>query len=256
MKILLFILFIPLLGFSQVSSIKSTEYLEKARQKTYLWLINGQEIIPNTDFQDVKINFPEADTIIFFNNQHSKTKIDTVITRLAVGEKYVFTISCCNDNYNIYNEKTYLFIQNKLEDIYNDSLPQVYKDSIFAEYVKVFGNVKIEVTNIPKTDSLIVFADYEMFAYGNVLITEHNSISSSLLVGDFTNRHYDILFVKYDNKVKWRRFEQRMLEAHEFEYYNKLSIIKEINVRVFESETALVKMDYLTNKVEIKFEKN
>lgn len=255
MKVLLFILFTPLLSFSQVSSIKSTEHLEKTRKETYLWLINGQKIIPNSEFQDIKVNFPEVDTIIFFNNHHSKSKVDTVITRLTVGEKYVFTISCCDDNYKIYNQKTYSFIQNKYEDIYNDSLSQDYKNSIFAEYVKVFGNVKIEVVNIPKTDSLIVFTDYEMFAYGNVFTTEYNFATSKLSVGDFTNRHNDILFVEYDNNVKWRKYKQRQVESDDFEFYNKLSIIKRINIRVFENETALLKMDYLTRQVEITFEK-
>ncbi len=246
-------MFLPFASFSQICSIKATEHLEATRKETYKWLINGQELIPNSEFQVVKINFPKLDTIIFFNNHHSRSKTDTVITRLTSDNKYVFTISCCNDNYKIYNEKTYFFILDKYEDIYNDSLPQSYKDSIFSEYKDRFGNLKIEVINIPKTDSLIVFPDFEMYAYGHVLDSEYNLTNEKLEIGDFTNRHYDILFVQYDNKVNWRKFDERKLETEDDQFYKKLTIIKELNIRVFNDETALLIFNYKTKNIQIKF---
>jgi hypothetical protein len=259
MKKIFILLNLLFIGFSMSgqSKIEFCKYLLKQTDKTLQWRINGITFSP---MNDEVIIYPHAngiDTIYFQETRFSKTKYDTVFSKIPNGVELVMKIGCCEDMFDLITKEDYEEQKRTLL-----TYPMLDFDSLNLSLLQ-FGKIKFEILNKPISDTLIcVFAGTLSISQMITIEKEYGWIEPCRT--GYIDNIIDIYIIKLNESVHFETIEFEDFECakgidivewnvNKWPLDPKI-IIKKFGLRLFNNEKVIVQYDYLTNELFLKFD--
>lgn len=242
------------------SKIVFCNYLLEETERTLQWTINGVTFNPITDGVTIYPHEKGMDTIYFQETRASKTKFDTVFSRIPNGQELIMTIGCCDDKFDIirkedFEKRSHLFLTEPSLDF--DSL-----DMTLLE----FGILKFVILNKPLSDTLLC-AYVGEFSMGQ-MITENKDYGwvEPCKVG-YIDNVIDIYIIRVDKNIEFEIINDDFKNEYECNkgidivwwgqkdkeksWKKDLEILKQFGLRLFNNERVIIQYDYLTGKIQL-----
>ncbi len=237
--------------YSQTKFYISHELKESCDSSIYLewpdfkWIINGTQLFPNDSLKIINTNFPDIDTIIFYdaNSTHS---LRTIYTRFNPTNDYIQTNAMWYKDFNIYEKSLW---DSSIYKMYDFSNGKRNADSIYYS-TRYSEKVNFKVKNFQKDDSLFLFyghpTDSQYFT-GHLLTNSKIKIITPQT--DFLeSRNYHIILAKIKPNARIMQYEETDLTVTinlidlEILYYSQ--------IRLFENTKCNLIYNYKTKKKE------
>ncbi len=213
------------------------------------WIINGQAIEPSTQPVDLNTNYPEEDTIIFWNTTSKwSRKKDTTYTRFQPDQKYLFDLNFHSERYNVFEKEHWTKHFGSFD--YDSSTLEEFRE-VWCPAIE-WGKVKFQITNLPKNDSLLI--TYGVIDDGyltGTIISKKNSHWITPRLEPFNSSNIQIVISKILPNAELN--EDEIPNQH----YIRTTELKDLawfKIRIFNNEKVKITYDYETGEIVRKFE--
>ena len=217
------------------------------------WTINGFTFKSTTDVVTIYPHEKEMDTIFFQETICSKTKYDTIFSRIPNRQELVMTIGCCDEKFDIvrkedYEKRSQLFLTDPSLDF--DSLDMTRLE---------FGTIKFEISNKPISDTLICVYAGE-FTVGQMITKEKDYGWVKPCKVGYIDNIIKIYIIKLNANINYEIFGDKdkiiCAEGIDIVAWNEkewqdLEILKRFGLRLFNNEKVIIKYDYFTGEINL-----
>lgn len=163
-------------SWSQTTEIHISKYLIKSRAKMYKWIVNGQSFTPEDPIVNLRINYPNFDTIIHYRDPLDEPY--TIFTRFKPDLPILLDIGCCDDGFNMYSLAMFKKNMCYLESLEkNETVNSSIYDSIYYSNLSI-GPLELRLKNLRSTDSLYCFTDINIMYEGEIGTPSNSKIYS------------------------------------------------------------------------------